>query len=151
MASTDRPEPARPPAVEAEGCERSPAPDGGGSPESRDPVVTVVVHGVPVRGVGVDAQTRCVHYASDVDVIALRFDCCDTYYPCHLCHEAAADHPPRRWPRSRFGEPAVLCGVCGHRMTVSEYLSCASRCPRCGAAFNPGCKHHLHLYFELSP
>jgi uncharacterized CHY-type Zn-finger protein len=113
-------------------------------------VVTVLVHGVPVRGVGVDPQTRCAHYATEVDVIALRFACCDTYYPCHLCHDAAAEHAPRRWPRRRFGEPAVLCGVCGHQMTVPEYLTCAYRCPRCGAAFNPGCKQHQHLYFEPS-
>jgi uncharacterized CHY-type Zn-finger protein len=103
---------------------------------------------VPLRGVSVDAQTRCAHYASPRDVIAIRFPCCDVYYPCHACHAEVAGHPPARWPRERFDEPAVLCGACLGTLTVREYLASGHACPRCGAAFNPGCAAHHDLYFD---
>lgn len=103
---------------------------------------------VPLRGVAVDEQTRCAHYHGPRDVIAIRCPCCDVYYPCHRCHEELAGHPPARWPRARFGEPAVLCGVCRAELTVAAYLACDHVCPHCGAAFNPGCAAHHGLYFE---
>ncbi|WP_370532047.1 CHY zinc finger protein [Clavibacter sp. VKM Ac-2872] len=99
-----------------------------------------------VRGPAVDAETRCVHYGSALDVVALRAPCCDAWYPCHLCHAAVADHPLEVIPRSAHHLPAALCGVCRATMTVSEYLA-ADACPSCGAAFNPGCAAHAHLYF----
>ncbi|WBL18074.1 CHY zinc finger protein [Citricoccus sp. NR2] len=102
---------------------------------------------IVVRGAVVDAQTRCVHYRTALDVVALRFGCCGDYWPCHLCHAEGAGHPEQPWPRSRFHESAVLCGVCQSTMTVAEYQS-TSRCPHCDAAFNPGCSAHAHLYFE---
>ncbi|WP_322348592.1 DUF1284 domain-containing protein [Tumebacillus algifaecis] len=101
-----------------------------------------------VYGVDVDAETRCKHYHSPVDIIALKFGCCERYYPCYECHLEVADHQPEPWPKSRFDEPAVLCGACGHELTVHEYKNCESRCPTCGAAFNPGCQLHHSLYFE---
>jgi len=96
-----------------------------------------------------DAETRCAHWHGPLDVIAMRFACCDTFYPCFDCHAALADHAPAVWPMHRFDAKAVLCGACGHQLTVSEYLDCNSTCPRCGAGFNPGCANHRHLYFEL--
>jgi uncharacterized CHY-type Zn-finger protein len=107
------------------------------------------VHGVPVFGVEVDPQTRCAHYDSDRDVIALRFACCDRYYPCFRCHEAVADHEADRWPRDGFGRPAVLCGVCGTELAVSEYRGCGHTCPECDAPFNPGCADHEDRYFQV--
>ena len=104
---------------------------------------------VSLRGVDVDAETRCVHWNDDVDVIALRFACCETYYPCFECHEETTDHESQRWPQADFDEPAVLCGVCREELTVHEYLDCGDSCPNCGAAFNPGCREHYHLYFEI--
>ena len=101
-----------------------------------------------VRGVEVGPETRCAHYHTDRDVIAIRFPCCDTYYPCFECHESETDHDPERWPRSQFGEPAVLCGVCGTELTIETYLGCDHHCPACDAAFNPGCANHYDLYFE---
>jgi uncharacterized CHY-type Zn-finger protein len=108
----------------------------------------VEIHGVDVKGALVDSQTRCAHYASALDIIAIKFPCCDTYYPCYQCHQEVADHPPQVWPRSRFHERAVLCGACGYELTVEEYLNCAYQCPKCRAHFNPGCGSHYHLYFE---
>ncbi|MFC7059377.1 CHY zinc finger protein [Halovenus salina] len=104
--------------------------------------------GVPVRGIAVDDETRCRHWDDVVDVVALRFACCGTYYPCYECHAAATDHEPERWPRDRFDESAVLCGLCREELTVDAYLDCGDSCPACGASFNPGCREHHHLYFE---
>jgi len=96
----------------------------------------------------VDDQTRCVHYNGRLDVIAIKFSCCDTYYPCYECHRETADHEAVLWPASRFGEKAVLCGVCRSELTVNEYFSCGYVCPYCRANFNPKCAAHAHLYFE---
>lgn len=101
-----------------------------------------------LRGVNMDEQTRCAHYHQLIDVIAIRHACCDTYYPCHLCHEELADHPAAPWPATRFDQPAVLCGVCRQELSVTHYLG-VQQCPHCQALFNPGCKVHANLYFQL--
>jgi Uncharacterized conserved protein len=103
---------------------------------------------VPLRGVGVDSETRCVHYNTRQDVIALRFGCCEQYFPCHACHEAVADHDPVPWPRARFEESAVLCGVCRNTLSAREYLANPLECPICGVKFNPDCQAHHAEYFE---
>lgn len=98
-------------------------------------------------GVGVGPETRCAHYASNRDVIAIRFACCGRYYPCFRCHDALADHPRQRLPPGAFDRPGVLCGVCGADLPVRAYLDAGDRCPECDAGFNPGCREHYHLYF----
>jgi uncharacterized CHY-type Zn-finger protein len=100
-----------------------------------------------VSGVGIDDETRCDHYGSRTDVVALRFGCCGEYYACFRCHAAIADHPPEPWPTERRSEPAARCGVCGVDLTADEYMS-VDACPDCGAGFNPGCADHYHVYFE---
>ena len=105
---------------------------------------------VPLRGIDVDPETRCAHWDDSVDVVALRFGCCEAYYPCDACHDAAADHEAVPWPRDWFDEPAVLCGACQTTLTAREYLDDADdACPACGAEFNPGCRKHRDRYFEL--
>lgn len=116
---------------------------------------------VDVRGVAVDAQTRCAHYATPLDVVALRFACCTPYWPCHLCHAELADHAAVPVPRADFGRPRVLCGVCRTELSVHEYRAALApsaagdgdgdgpACPCCGAGFNPGCAAHSHLYFDV--
>ncbi|RYZ22452.1 MAG: hypothetical protein EOO16_09205 [Chitinophagaceae bacterium] len=101
-----------------------------------------------VKGATVDGQTRCTHYHSPLDIIAIRFRCCDTYYPCIHCHEESAGHEVQRWPESEWDRKAILCGVCRTELTIREYFACDYRCPQCAAAFNPGCRNHNHLYFE---
>jgi len=100
-----------------------------------------------IHGQTIDDQTRCVHYGTAEDVIAIKFYCCDRYYPCHLCHAEDADHPARQWPLADRDVAAVICGVCSTELTIEHYLS-VDVCPSCGADFNPGCKLHTHLYFE---
>ncbi|GAB6879956.1 CHY zinc finger protein [Halorubrum gandharaense] len=103
---------------------------------------------VLLRGIAVDPETRCSHWDDPVDVVALRFGCCETFYPCDACHRESTDHPAEPWPRGRFDEPAVLCGVCRETLTAREYLDGDDACPHCGAPFNPGCRAHRDRYFE---
>jgi len=114
------------------------------SPPALDPRFSV-----PLRGRRVDSQTRCAHYDGSRDVIAIRFACCEVYYPCIRCHRALADHPPTRWPAERRDEPAVLCGRCGDTMSADAYLASEHTCPHCGTAFNPGCTTHHDRYFAF--
>ncbi|WP_172863974.1 CHY zinc finger protein [Halorubrum trapanicum] len=104
---------------------------------------------VPLRGIDVDPETRCAHWDDPVDVVALRFGCCEAFYPCDACHDAATDHEAVPWPRDRFDEPAVLCGACRTTLTGRAYLEADDACPACGAAFNPGCRKHRERYFEM--
>lgn len=114
---------------------------------SRSPAVHV--DDVPVYGVEVDDETRCAHYATDRDVIAIRFACCGDYYPCLSCHDELANHESVPWQADDFGTKAVLCGSCGTELTIEGYLDSGSACPRCGAAFNPGCRTHWPTYFDV--
>ncbi len=102
----------------------------------------------PVRGVGLDDETRCAHYDGPRDVIAIRFPCCGAYYACFECHAARADHEAERWPVDARDERAVRCGRCEAELTIAAYLACGHACPACDAAFNPGCANHHHRYFE---
>jgi len=103
-----------------------------------------------VLGGVVDDQTRCVHYHGPTDVIAMRFKCCDAYFPCLRCHEeyATPAHPIERWAIDDLERRAVLCGVCDHELRIEEYLE-ASGCPACDAPFNPGCRLHHDAYFAF--
>ena len=104
---------------------------------------------VRVRGAAVDDETRCVHYRGPLDIVAIRFHCCDEFYPCFRCHADAADHAASAWPRERFDDRAVLCGVCRTTLTITAYLA-ADGCPSCAAPFNPGGRFHHDLYFEAA-
>ena len=108
-----------------------------------------LIHGVSVVGSDVDAQTRCAHWRSELDIIAIKFKCCGEWFPCFECHAECAGHEPEVYARDEFDMPAVLCGNCGHQLTVREYLQSGTRCPLCKSKFNPGCANHYHLYFEI--
>jgi uncharacterized CHY-type Zn-finger protein len=101
-----------------------------------------------VAGLEVDSQTRCAHYNSPLDIIAIKMMCCGTYYPCKECHEALADHAIVVWPQGEWNTQAVLCGSCGIELTIRQYLNCSNECPNCRSHFNPGCRNHYHFYFE---
>ena len=104
----------------------------------------------PVRGVDLDSQTRCAHYHSALDIVAIRMKCCGTYYACKECHDAIAGHALEAWPRKDWDQPAVLCGACRRELSITEYLASESTCPGCKARFNPACRKHYHFYFETS-
>lgn len=101
-----------------------------------------------VKGKAIDEQTRCVHYHSPLDIIAIKMKCCGTYYPCIHCHEEDAGHTAELWPQTAFDTAAVLCGACKQELTITQYLQSNYSCPFCAAAFNPRCSNHNHLYFE---
>lgn len=102
---------------------------------------------IEVKGKPVDDQTRCTHYHSALDIIAIKFKCCNTYYPCFYCHEGIAGHAAELWSRNEFDTKAILCGVCRQEMTINEYQQCNYQCPHCSSSFNPKCANHNHLYF----
>jgi uncharacterized CHY-type Zn-finger protein len=103
-----------------------------------------------VRGIDLDAATRCAHYRTELDIIAIRMKCCGVYYACKDCHEALAGHAIDVWPQSEWTQAAVLCGACGYEMTINEYKASNDKCPRCRAPFNPGCRKHYGFYFATS-
>jgi len=107
------------------------------------------VHGVFVRGLEVDAETRCTHYHGDRDVVAIRFACCERYFPCFECHEAVTHHAPVVWSPASFERRAVLCGACGTQLRIADYLENPTACPDCSTPFNPGCVDHHHRYFDV--
>lgn len=107
----------------------------------------MLLSGHEIRGIGLDAQTRCAHYRTALDIIAIKMKCCGVYYACKDCHEALADHPIEVWPHAEWTTRAVICGACGHEMTIEQYMQSGYQCPACGAAFNPGCRKHYHFYF----
>ena len=108
----------------------------------------------PVFGAVLDSATRCIHFHSELDIVAIRFACCRRYYPCYQCHDEAVrgepvPHAAGRWPQSEWSELAILCGACHRELSITEYRQ-VERCPHCAAEFNPGCRLHAHLYFEES-
>jgi uncharacterized CHY-type Zn-finger protein len=94
-----------------------------------------------------DENTRCAHYHSPLDIIAIKFKCCNRYYSCYYCHQELADHAPERWRKEEFDELAIVCGVCKVEMSINAYKNCDYRCPACRSAFNPKCGNHDKLYF----
>lgn len=104
---------------------------------------------IEIKGKPVDDETRCEHYHSPLDIIAIKFKCCNTYYPCYFCHEETAGHTAQRWQADELDINAILCGVCKHELTISQYLHSGYHCPNCNAAFNPKCSNHNHLYFDF--
>ena len=101
-----------------------------------------------VYGKSIDDATRCVHYGTVTDIIAIKFTCCGRFYPCFQCHAECETHPAEQWPESEWSEKAILCGVCRTEMTITEYCK-STHCPTCGSEFNDGCGIHAHLYFQL--
>ncbi|MCP8616220.1 CHY zinc finger protein [Salirhabdus salicampi] len=106
------------------------------------------IKGVTVKGNLIDYETRCIHYHSPLDVIAIKFKCCEVYYPCYKCHNENTDHAIQVWEVHEFQEKAILCGMCGLEMTIHDYLQHGEKCQRCRTAFNPGCRLHRHIYFQ---
>lgn len=109
----------------------------------------MIKRGPNVKGKLVDENTRCIHYHSAFDVIAIKFKCCGEYYPCYYCHKEEAGHNPIIWGKDEFDTRAILCGVCKSELSIREYLSCDNHCPICKTPFNPNCNKHHHLYFEV--
>ncbi|ENH96297.1 hypothetical protein J416_11502 [Gracilibacillus halophilus YIM-C55.5] len=107
------------------------------------------IHDFHVQGAMIDHHTRCAHYHSSTDIVAIKFRCCQTYYPCYQCHEEETNHSIRVWKKEEFDQKAILCGNCANELTINEYLG-RDFCIYCQSAFNPNCQRHYHLYFEMT-
>ena len=101
-----------------------------------------------IKGKIVDNKTRCVHYHSDLDIIAIKFKCCNDYYPCYYCHMETTDHKHEVWKKNEFDTKAIFCGNCTGELSINEYLNCNNKCIFCNSQFNYKCIDHYHLYFE---
>ena len=96
------------------------------------------------------SKTRCQHYHSERDIIAIKLKCCQKFYSCILCHNLCEDHEPITWRLIEFDEEAIFCGNCKSLLSIQRYLDCNSVCPVCCADFNPRCSNHYHYYFDLN-
>lgn len=104
-----------------------------------------------VRGVDLDAHTRCHHYHGPTDIVAIKMKCCGEYYACKDCHDELVGHPIEVWPRTEWNLHAIFCGACHTELSIDQYMRCNSACPACRAHFNPRCANHYHFYFEMAP
>lgn len=52
---------------------------------------------VKIHGLTVDNESRCEHYHTPLDIIAIKFKCCDKFYPCYKCHNECEKHDIKRW------------------------------------------------------
>ena len=99
------------------------------------------------QGFLVDKQTRCIHYHSELDIIALQCYDCKKYYACYRCHDSLENHPFEPYPLSLIQDKPILCGVCLKLLTYKQYKESLS-CPFCFSRFNPGCQNHKERYFK---
>ena len=102
---------------------------------------------VQAQGLLVDAESRCVHYHTDKDIVSLQCYECRKYYACYQCHNALETHTFTPYPLSLKEDRTILCGSCKKTLTYEEY-SKKSSCPYCNAAFNPACQRHHSYYFK---
>ncbi|SCU94390.1 LAFA_0F21550g1_1 [Lachancea sp. 'fantastica'] len=109
------------------------------------------------KGLLIDNQSRCVHWNSQLDVVCFKLKCCQHYYACHSCHDALESHPVQKYNISQDpSSHVVLCGVCRNTMSFNQYRSKTAsirdqslQCPFCCASFNPNCKLHYSIYFDI--
>ena len=90
-----------------------------------------------------DEQGRCVHYHSELDIIANKCSVCRKFYACYKCHDELENHP--FGTTSQDEKATVMCGVCGKTFSYNEY-SGLEKCPSCGSGFNPRCALHKSCY-----
>lgn len=60
----------------------------------------------------VDNHTRCAHYHSKLDIIAIKCKCCRKYYGCYKCHVEDMGLEPNVWNIEDTDVNAILCGDC---------------------------------------
>ncbi|OCK79629.1 zinc finger CHY domain-containing protein [Lepidopterella palustris CBS 459.81] len=102
-----------------------------------------------IHGLALSPQTQCLHYSSPLDIIAIKMACCNAFYACITCHSSLTTHAVELWGKDQRGEKAVLCGICRHVLSIDEYMACGGACTSCGNGFNPGCKAHWGMYWEV--
>ena len=104
---------------------------------------------IKVYGKLVDDETRCEHYHSQLDIIAIKFKCCDKYYPCYQCHEETTDHPAKVWNKDEWDTKGILCGVCKTELTINEYMNSNDQCPNCKCSLQSQLQQTLSFVFPM--
>lgn len=104
---------------------------------------------IEVHGNLVDSSTRCIHYYSEFDIVAIKFKCCGKFYPCYKCHEENETHEIVKWSATEFSEQSILCGNCKETISILEYFQ-VSECPKCRGKFNVNCELHYGIYFSMN-
>lgn len=90
-----------------------------------------------------DQDGRCIHYSSELDIIANKCGFCGKFYACYKCHNELEDH---EFAAVNPDEAeTVMCGVCGEKYSYKVY-SALEKCTGCGKSFNPGCANHCSIY-----
>lgn len=84
---------------------------------------------VEAQGFLVDKQTRCIHYHSKLDIIALQCYDCKKYYACYWCHDSLENHIFEPYPLSLIQDKPILCGVCLKLLTYKQYKESLSVAP----------------------
>ena len=101
-----------------------------------------------IYGLLVDNQSRCQHYHTELDIVALKCFDCLKYYACYQCHDRlGGTHSFRAYPCHLKQDKVLICGVYQHEMVIDEYQE-AIVCPNCHSAFNLACSKHYDIYFE---
>jgi len=110
-----------------------------------------------IHGLSLTPLTQCAHWHSPLDIIAIKHACCRKFYACVSCHNVLEEHhQPQVWKKEDWDEKAVICGQCKTVWSVQEYLEAKigtdgkPQCGSCGAKWNPGCKKHWGLYFDVN-
>lgn len=57
---------------------------------------------VNIHGLTVDYESRCTHYHTPLDIIAIKFKCCNKFYSCYKCHNENENHEIIRWEKDEF-------------------------------------------------
>ena len=96
-----------------------------------------------IYGIQTDKEGRCIHYHSEVDIIANKCAKCMKFYACYKCHDELEDHTFE--PVDPEDEDTVMCGSCGRLFSYTEYAGLI-KCPECSHGFNKGCSLHKCIY-----
>ena len=100
-----------------------------------------------IYGLLVDNESRCQHYHTELDIVALKCFGCLKYYACYQCHDSLEEHIAFELILVISSRTRSLCGVYQHEMVIDEYQE-AIVCPNCHSAFNLACSKHYDIYFE---
>ncbi|WP_147615585.1 CHY zinc finger protein [Treponema pectinovorum] len=96
-----------------------------------------------IYGKLIDSKGRCVHYGTELDIIANKCSRCNKFYACYKCHDECENH--KFEPVQKEEKGSVMCGVCKKTFSYSEYSNFCF-CPRCKSNFNPRCALHKDIY-----
>ncbi|WEV45785.1 CHY zinc finger protein [Streptococcaceae bacterium ESL0687] len=97
-----------------------------------------------VYGLKLQANGGCIHYNSDLDIIANRCNECKKLYACYLCHDSLENHKFKGFPYEDQ-TLSVMCCLCGQTYSYKEYSKLV-KCQSCQSAFNPKCSLHKDIY-----